>query len=219
MKALANSKCATFNEFFSDALTQENQNNIYSASKSHKRAYEAGASQPKASIATRPQFHPLTPKYRPPQKKVQTSQTQKVYHKAFFVALPKGSIGQGSSSIPPSNMPYWNCNKTGHWAINCPYPKKNNNQKQGNPNARQEHMYYTTLEEIPSGEVVTTGMFLVNHHPAVVLFDSRASHSFMSPTFASKYDQKIFVVDKGGYCISAAGSNISTNQIVKDVRI
>ena len=37
-KTLANSKCATFNEFVSDALTQENQNNIYSASKSRKRA-------------------------------------------------------------------------------------------------------------------------------------------------------------------------------------
>ena len=80
-------------------------------------------------------------------------------------------------------------------------------------------MHYTTMEEIPSGEVVTAGMFLMNHHPAVVLFDSGASHSFMSPTFASKYDQKIVVVDKGGYCISAAGSNISTNQIVRDVHI
>ena len=46
------------------------------------------------------------------------------------------------------------------------------------------------MEEIPSGEVVTAGMFLVNHNLVVVLFDSRASHSFMSPTFASKYDQK-----------------------------
>ena len=75
------------------------------------------------------------------------------------------------------------------------------------------------MEEIPSGEVVTTGMFLVNNHPTVILFDSGALHSFMSPTFASKYDKKIFVVDKGDYCISAAGSNISTNQIVKDVLI
>ena len=41
MKTLANSKCATFNEFVSDALTQENHNNIYAASKSRKRAYEA----------------------------------------------------------------------------------------------------------------------------------------------------------------------------------
>ena len=53
MKTLANSKCATFNEFISDALTQENQN-IYSTSKSHKRAYEAGASQSKAPIVARP---------------------------------------------------------------------------------------------------------------------------------------------------------------------
>ena len=75
------------------------------------------------------------------------------------------------------------------------------------------------MEEIPSGEVVTASMFLVNHNPTVVLFDYGASHSFMSPTFASKYDQKIFVVDKGGYCISAVGNNISTNKIVKDVLI
>ena len=69
------------------------------------------------------------------------------------------------------------------------------------------------------GEVVTTGMFLVNQHPAIVLFDSGASHSFMSQTFASKYDQKIIVVDNGGYCISSAGASISTNHIVRDVLI
>ena len=65
-------------------------------------------------------------------------------------------------------------------------------------------MYYTTLEEIPSGEVVTAGTFLVNQHPTVVLFDSGASHSVMSQTFASKHDQRVVTIDKGGYCISAA---------------
>ena len=58
----------------------------------------------------------------------------------------------------------------------------------------------------------------MNQHPIVVLFDSRASHSFMSQTFASKHDQRIVTVDKGGYCISVARNNISTNQIVRDVR-
>jgi len=80
-------------------------------------------------------------------------------------------------------------------------------------------VHYTTIEEIPSGEVVTAGMFLVNNHPAVVLFDSGASHSFMSPTFTSQYNQKVVTIEKGGYCISAAGSQISTNQIVREVRI
>jgi hypothetical protein len=67
------------------------------------------------------------------------------------------------------------------------------------------------MEEIPSSKVVIVVMFPVNHHPTIVLFDSRASHSFMSQAFASKYDQQIVVVDKGGYYISVAGSNISTN--------
>jgi len=67
------------------------------------------------------------------------------------------------------------------------------------------------VEEIPTGEVVTAGMFLVNQHPTIVFFDSGASHSFMSQTFASKYDQMIIVVDNGGYCISSAGASISTN--------
>ena len=75
------------------------------------------------------------------------------------------------------------------------------------------------MEEIPSGEVVTVGMFLVNHHPTVVLFDFGASHLFMSLTFASKYKQKVVTIEKGGYCISAARSQISTNQIVREVRI
>ena len=66
-------------------------------------------------------------------------------------------------------------------------------------------MHYTTVEEIPIGEVMTTGMFLVNKHPIIVLFDSGASHLFMSQTFASKHDQKIIEVDKGGYSISLVG--------------
>ena len=72
-------------------------------------------------------------------------------------------------------------------------------------------MHYTAVEEVPVGEVVTAGMFLVNKHPAIVLFDSGASHSFMSQAFASKYDQKIIKINKGGYSISLAGATISTN--------
>jgi len=80
-------------------------------------------------------------------------------------------------------------------------------------------VHYTAIKEVPTGEVVTVGMFLVNKHPAIVLFDSGASRSFMSQAFASKYDQKIIKVNKGGYSISSAGATISTSQIVRDVLI
>ena len=73
----------------------------------------------------------------------------------------------------------------GHWAKDCPYPKKDSNQNQGNqkqanPKARLGYVHYTAMEEIPVGEVVTASMFLVNKHPVIVLFDSGASHSFLS---------------------------------------
>ena len=80
-------------------------------------------------------------------------------------------------------------------------------------------MHYTDVEEVPVGEVVTVGMFLVNKHPAIVLFDSGASHLFMSQAFLSKYDQKVIEVNKGGYSISSARATISTNKIVRGVLI
>ena len=57
-------------------------------------------------------------------------------------------------------------------------------------------MHYTAIEEVPAGEVVMASMFLVNKHPAIVLFDSGASHSFMSQAFASRYDQKVIEVTR-----------------------
>ena len=44
MKTMANSRCTTYNEFISDALTQENHNNLHAAAKGSKRAAKAGAS-------------------------------------------------------------------------------------------------------------------------------------------------------------------------------
>jgi len=59
MKTMGNSRCTTYNEFISDALTQENHNNLHAAAKGRKRAAEVGASgssQSTAPVAARPQF-------------------------------------------------------------------------------------------------------------------------------------------------------------------
>ena len=48
-------------------------------------------------------------------------------------------------------------------------------------------MNYTNIVDIPSGKVVTAGKFWVDQNPAFILFDLGASHSFMSPAFASKF--------------------------------
>jgi len=63
------------------------------------------------------------------------------------------------------------------------------------------------------GELVTAGMFPVNQHLAVVLFDSGSSHSFMSQAFAQKHDQP--VTELGcGYRISSAGADVLTNKAI-----
>ena len=47
-------------------------------------------------------------------------------------------------------------------------------------------MHYTTLEGIPEGAPVMTGTFSVNGRPVKVLFDSGASHTFISKECALK---------------------------------
>jgi hypothetical protein len=42
------------------------------------------------------------------------------------------------------------------------------------------------VEEIPTGEEVLAGTFFLNKHPIIILFDSGASHDFMSFTYAKK---------------------------------
>jgi hypothetical protein len=52
-------------------------------------------------------------------------------------------------------------------------------------------VHHTTIDDILEGEPMTASMFSINNHPAVVLFDSSPSHSFISQAFARKYEQKI----------------------------
>jgi hypothetical protein len=52
-------------------------------------------------------------------------------------------------------------------------------------------VHHTTIDDIPKGEPVTANMFSINNHPALILSDSRSSHSFISQAFARKHEKKI----------------------------
>jgi hypothetical protein len=92
-----------------------------------------------------------------------------------------------------------------------------NHQKgpQRGPMPRTGHANYTTVEEIPMGEEVLAGMFFPNEHPVIILFDSGASHNFMSSTCAKK--AKLSLVASGAsYVISTPGGRVDANRIVQN---
>jgi hypothetical protein len=79
-------------------------------------------------------------------------------------------------------------------------------------------VHHTTIYDIPEGEPMIAGMFSINNHPAVVLFDSRSSHSFISQAFAKRHEQNIVELECA-YRIISAGADLLTNQIVKGVTL
>jgi hypothetical protein len=90
-----------------------------------------------------------------------------------------------------------------------------NHQKgpQRGPVPRTSRANYTTVEEIPTGEVLA-GTFFLKEHPVIILFDSGASHNFMSSTCAKK--EKLSPVASGApYVISTPGGRVDANQIVQ----
>jgi predicted aspartyl protease len=69
------------------------------------------------------------------------------------------------------------------------------------------------VEEIPTGEEVLLGMFFLNKRPIIILFDSGASHDFMSFTCAKK--AKLSLMASGvPYVISTPGGRVDADQVV-----
>ncbi|WVZ63289.1 hypothetical protein U9M48_012931 [Paspalum notatum var. saurae] len=112
------------------------------------------------------------------------------------------------------------CGKAGHFSRTYHSHQKTSGSvpmgkgKKSAPKMGQLH--YSQLEQVPEGEPVLAGTFLVNDHPTVVLFDSGATFSFISKAYALKHGYEIIEL-KQRYHITAAESSISTNHIVRDL--
>jgi hypothetical protein len=63
------------------------------------------------------------------------------------------------------------------------------------------------VEEIPTGDEVLAGTFFFNECPIIILFDSRASHDFISSTCAKKAMLSM-VATKAPYVISTPGGRV-----------
>jgi hypothetical protein len=89
------------------------------------------------------------------------------------------------------------------------------NQHRG-PAPRSVRAIYTTMEEIPMGEEVLACTFFLNECTIIILFDSGASHDFMSSTCAKKV--KLTLVASGApYVISTPGGQVDVDRILQKV--
>jgi hypothetical protein len=65
---------------------------------------------------------------------------------------------------------------------------------------------------------VVIGMFLVNDTSAVVLFDSRASHSFISATYIGKYNLPLALL-RCQMIVSSLGGDMPARQLCPKVNL
>jgi hypothetical protein len=116
------------------------------------------------------------------------------------------------------------CGRSGHFARECPAPKKNvaqghvTHQPRGPQKvtiAKTSHVNYTTIEDVPEREHVLAGMFSLNGHPIVVLFYSGATHNFISKACTQNYQLTITHISTP-YMISTPGGKTVTQYLAKN---
>jgi hypothetical protein len=118
----------------------------------------------------------------------------------------------------------YNCCQPGHFISDCPKPKQNKpnplNQGAGNKPAtpakkpmvqvRQGKLNFTTMSDILDGASILTGTFSINDTPFKILFDSGATHSFLSKNLLGKLGVRGSHT-KSAYKIITLGGNISSH--------
>jgi hypothetical protein len=75
---------------------------------------------------------------------------------------------------------------------------------------------HTMVEDIPEGEEVLAGTLLLFGHAIIILFDSGASHGFVTSVCAKREDLSL-TVTKPSYMICTPRGLIVANQIIREV--
>jgi hypothetical protein len=83
---------------------------------------------------------------------------------------------------------------------------------------KTERIYYTQVATTPEGEPIMMGTFLMANHPAVILFDSGASHTFISKTFVEEYCIPC-IESREGFIIHSPGGQILTKEVAFHVPV
>jgi hypothetical protein len=128
----------------------------------------------------------------------------------------------------------YNCGEKGHYTNRCPNSRTHANQpttatpvstrgvssvpdaaKENYAHGRVNHLVMEEAQEAPD---VVIDMFLVNDTSAVVLFDSGASHSFISAAYVGKHNLPLALL-KCQMIVSSPGGDMPTRQLCSKVNL
>jgi hypothetical protein len=129
---------------------------------------------------------------------------------------------RNNATAPAGGNNCFRCGEAGHYANRCPkgngqntpgqfnnsgqrqtpqqhqqQPRNNTQTPQGSKgqqNYVRGHVNHVAVETAQDAQDVVFGMFLVNSAPASVLFDSGASHSFISTQFVAKHGISVHTI-------------------------
>jgi hypothetical protein len=84
------------------------------------------------------------------------------------------------------------------------------------PSLRVDHANFTTLDGISLGEEVLVGTFFLYEHPIIILFDSGASHDFLSLAYAQKVGLTLCTTQVS-YSINTPRGRVVANQMARKI--
>jgi hypothetical protein len=134
---------------------------------------------------------------------------------------------------PPDRRCFY-CREKGHFANVCPKPRNNYSQNQTTSatpnrninntpvNAKQnyarERVNHVAMEDAQETPDFVLGMFPVNDTTAIMLFDSGASHSFISAIYAEKHNVPVVML-KNRMIVSSPGGDMPARQVCPKVNL
>jgi hypothetical protein len=226
-------KANTFNELVNMALTQEDCFTAHHAEKKQKAPTGPSSAQsPRYHFVPNMQFRMSQQNapagrlvFRPPQQQGGYRPTVLPQQPQQFGPRPNVQQFQWWSNTNSC----FNYGSADHFIKDCPRPRKpfqgqgfnQNNQGKGKRRVmqvRQGRVNFATLAELPEGTPIMMGTFSIDYKPIIILFDSGATHSFISDKCGARVGLDSCQT-KGSYMISTPGGKISSNQLIRFVPI